>query len=188
MHSLALFLAAIAAHRTISSTVFLVLALIGARRFHADSQGSNAPLKPPSTTPSFLLFPCSSRCTGLEPQLEENLESFFTQEYPRFEVIFARRSRGRRRRLPVARRVMAAASGTGIAASWSTASRRGPILPPIPSTAWQRWRGRDSRHQRQRCHRRERLPAPGCSAAAAREHRHADLRLSRPEHAAASGR
>ncbi|MDQ2844277.1 MAG: glycosyltransferase [Acidobacteriota bacterium] len=73
-------LVALAAIGTISSTVFLGLSLLGARKFRRD-----APLLTGLLPPASLLKPLH----GLEPQLEKNLESFFDQDYPAFEVIFA---------------------------------------------------------------------------------------------------
>jgi len=88
MHLLAILIAAIAGIGTVSSSVFLVLALIGARRFHAiarEQKAFEATLSDAQLPFVSLLKPLH----GLEPQLEENLESFFTQQYPDFEVLFA---------------------------------------------------------------------------------------------------
>ncbi len=87
LHWFAIVLAFVAAVGTLSSTVFLALALIGARRFHllarqqaeaASRLGDNLPfvsvLKP---------------FHGMEPQLEANLESFFHQDYPEYEILMA---------------------------------------------------------------------------------------------------
>jgi ceramide glucosyltransferase len=72
---------------TISSAVFLVLALLGVIRFHADARRqlrsvpkNDAPLPPVS-----VLKPVH----GLEAQLKENIESFFRQDYPDYEILFA---------------------------------------------------------------------------------------------------
>jgi ceramide glucosyltransferase len=88
MHWFALILAAVAAIGTISSTVFLALALIGMRRFKLiarEQQDFERTLSDEQLPFASLLKPLH----GIEPQLEENLESFFTQNYPQFEVIFA---------------------------------------------------------------------------------------------------
>jgi ceramide glucosyltransferase len=71
---------------TISSTVFLVLALIGAGKFHRDRgrQAADAALLT-SLPPVSLLKPVH----GLEARLKENIESFFRQDYPQFEILFA---------------------------------------------------------------------------------------------------
>jgi ceramide glucosyltransferase len=69
----------------VSSTVYLILVLEGARRFRRDSQRQavNFTSLPPVT----VLKPLH----GLEPRLERNLESFFLQDYPDFELIFGAR-------------------------------------------------------------------------------------------------
>jgi len=88
MHTFAIFLATVAAIGTLSSTVFLVLALIGARLFHNSARQQRAfeaALGDAQLPFVSLLKPLH----GLEPQLEENLESFFAQDYPQFEVLFA---------------------------------------------------------------------------------------------------
>ena len=83
---LGIILFAIALIGTASSTVFLVLALFGAAKFHGDSRvqereaTTTRPLPPVS-----LLKPVH----GAEPRLRENIESFFKQDYPAYEIIFA---------------------------------------------------------------------------------------------------
>jgi ceramide glucosyltransferase len=88
MHLFAIVLAVIALLGTLSSTVFLALALIGARRFHriARQQRAFAESLVEAQLPFVSLL---KPLHGLESQLEENLESFFTQDYPQFEVLFA---------------------------------------------------------------------------------------------------
>src|SRR5262245_22786265 len=77
---------AIAAIGTISSTVFLVLALVGAWRFKRDIAAHPSPV---SAEPVSVLKPVH----GLEPGLRENLESHFRHDYPTYEVIFCARRR-----------------------------------------------------------------------------------------------
>jgi ceramide glucosyltransferase len=72
-------LLALAAIGTISSTVFLVLSLLGAHKFRREAWREQGQV------PVSILKPLH----GMEPQLEKNLESFFGQDYPTFEVIFA---------------------------------------------------------------------------------------------------
>ncbi len=105
MHWLGIILAAVAALGTVSSTVFLALALTGTRLFHKNAakqkefEGTLTDAQLPFVS---LLKPLH----GLEPQLEENLESFFAQDYPDFEVLFAADTDDDAA-LTVARRVMA---------------------------------------------------------------------------------
>ncbi|HUK86855.1 MAG TPA: bacteriohopanetetrol glucosamine biosynthesis glycosyltransferase HpnI [Terriglobales bacterium] len=64
-------------------TIFLLLALLGAWRFRrSGNTASPGPLPPVS-----ILKPVH----GMEPRLEQNLESFFLQDYPEFEIIFGAR-------------------------------------------------------------------------------------------------
>ena len=104
MHWIAIVLAAAGVIGTVSSTVFLGLALIGARRFHriaAEQKKVGATLTDAQLPFVSLLKPLH----GVEPQLEENLESFFVQDYPAFEVLFAADTSDDAA-LPIARRVM----------------------------------------------------------------------------------
>lgn len=69
----------------LSSTVYLILVFEAVRRFR-----KAAPQRVPddiSWPPVTLLKPLH----GSEPQLERNLESFFLQDYPDFEIIFGAR-------------------------------------------------------------------------------------------------
>jgi ceramide glucosyltransferase len=78
-------LLAIAIFGTLTSTAFLVLVIAGARRFgRMRRRLSSAPIYEP---PVSVLKPVH----GLEPNLEENLESFFRQDFPNFELIFCAR-------------------------------------------------------------------------------------------------
>jgi ceramide glucosyltransferase len=71
---------------TVSSAVFLGLAVLGVIRFRADARKQirsipdNAHLPPVS-----VLKPVH----GLEARLKENIESFFRQDYPDYEILFA---------------------------------------------------------------------------------------------------
>jgi ceramide glucosyltransferase len=71
---------------TLSSAVFLGLAVLGVARFHADAR------KQRTSIPDDALLPAVSVLKpvhGLEARLEENLESFFRQDYPDYEILFA---------------------------------------------------------------------------------------------------
>ncbi len=71
---------------TLSSAVFLGLALGGVIRFRADA------LKQLSSIPEDAHLPAVSVLKpvhGMEAQLERNIESFFQQNYPAYEILFA---------------------------------------------------------------------------------------------------
>jgi ceramide glucosyltransferase len=66
----------------VSSTVYLLLALIAARRFRRESRNEAQPLT------DFPFVSVLKPLHGMEPMLERNLESFFRQDYPKFEIVF----------------------------------------------------------------------------------------------------
>ncbi len=71
---------------TISSTIFLLLALLGAAKFHREGRNQQFVAdKLTSLPPVSVLKPVH----GLEARLKENIESFFQQDYPDFEILFA---------------------------------------------------------------------------------------------------
>lgn len=78
---------------TFTSTIFLGMVIVAAFRYglntrRARTQASTAaPQNLPAVT---ILKPVH----GMEPKLEETLESFFRQDYPNFEVVFGARSLG----------------------------------------------------------------------------------------------
>jgi ceramide glucosyltransferase len=67
----------------ISSTVYLVLVILASRRFRRGPEQAGIVSLPPVTV--------FKPVHGLEPFLERNLESFFRQDYPNFEIIFGAR-------------------------------------------------------------------------------------------------
>jgi ceramide glucosyltransferase len=71
---------------TLSSAVFLILAIVGVIRFRYEArrQHSSAP-DDAHLPPVSVLKPVH----GLEAQLKENIESFFRQDYPDYEILFA---------------------------------------------------------------------------------------------------
>jgi ceramide glucosyltransferase len=69
----------------ISSTVYLILAFEAARRFRKDSPAER------QAESDWPLVTILKPLHGMEPMLERNLESFFRQDYPGFEIIFGAR-------------------------------------------------------------------------------------------------
>src|ERR1051326_5964320 len=84
MYEILLFLALFG---LLTSTVYLGLVLAASARFsrrRGRDQSSPVSTLPPAT----LLNPLH----GMEPPLRENLESFFVQDYPSYEIVFGMRS------------------------------------------------------------------------------------------------
>ena len=81
----------IAAFGTVSSTVFLILVLIAAARFKKNSEQYRRRSSdfPSGELPAVTIF---KPVHGMEARLEENLASFFQQDYPNFEIIIGARS------------------------------------------------------------------------------------------------
>lgn len=77
----------------VSSTVFLCLVLIAARRFKKNSGQYKhlvSAVPPQQYPPVTIIKPVH----GMEARLEENLESFFQQDYPDFEIMIGARDPG----------------------------------------------------------------------------------------------
>ena len=71
---------------TASSAVFLGLAIVGVLRFRSEAhEQAKAVPDDEHLPPVSVLKPVH----GLEAQLKENIESFFQQDYPDFEILFA---------------------------------------------------------------------------------------------------
>lgn len=80
--SVAWVLLAIASLGTVSSTVFLLLTLAGVW-YHTHKDVEPDPIS--DLPPVSVLKPVH----GLEPRLKENIESFYRQDYPSYEILFA---------------------------------------------------------------------------------------------------
>ncbi len=80
------FILTIAVVGTISSSVFLVLALIGAGTFRREARRQAAEAASLTTLPPVSVL---KPVHGLEARLKENVESFFRQDYPDYEILFA---------------------------------------------------------------------------------------------------
>ena len=68
----------------LTSTVYLGLVLVAAARFRRRARCNNGGAVGGTLPPATLLKPLH----GMEPRLRQNLESFFRQDYPEFEIIF----------------------------------------------------------------------------------------------------
>ena len=78
-------LLAIAMFGTVTSTAYLLLVIAGVLRF---AKRRRELLKAPGFTPRVSVL---KPVHGIEPNLRENFESFFRQDYPNFELIFCAR-------------------------------------------------------------------------------------------------
>jgi ceramide glucosyltransferase len=85
MHLIAYILLGIAIAGTVSSTVSFFLAVLGAIHFRRSERQQRETYKGAELPPVSVLKPVH----GIESRLKENLESFFRQDYPAFEIIFA---------------------------------------------------------------------------------------------------
>ena len=80
------FLLGVALVGTLTSSIFLLLTIAGAVRFWSDAAKIRARTPADADLPSVSLL---KPVHGLEAQLRENIESFFRQDYPCFEILFA---------------------------------------------------------------------------------------------------
>jgi ceramide glucosyltransferase len=71
---------------TVSSAVFLGLAVLGVFRFRADARKQVRSVPDDAHLPPVSVL---KPVHGLEAQLKENIESFFRQDYPNYEILFA---------------------------------------------------------------------------------------------------
>jgi ceramide glucosyltransferase len=80
----------LAAIGTLSSAVFLVMALVASVRYRktAEKAKEQALAVPTESLPAVAIL---KPIHGMEEQLEKNLESFFEQDYPDYQVIFGAR-------------------------------------------------------------------------------------------------
>ncbi len=84
------FLLLIAILGLVSSTGYLLLVMVAALRFR--SRARSAAAVPRLSDQDFPPVSVLKPVCGLEPMLEQNLESFFQQDYPTFELIFGART------------------------------------------------------------------------------------------------
>ena len=71
---------------SLSSAVFLGLALLGVLRFRADVRNQFSSIRDDAQLPPVSVL---KPVHGLEARLRENIESFFRQDYPDYEILFA---------------------------------------------------------------------------------------------------
>ena len=71
---------------TVSSAVFLGLATVAVIRFHSDTRRQLRSIPDDAHLPPVSVL---KPVHGLEARLKENIESFFRQDYPNYEILFA---------------------------------------------------------------------------------------------------
>jgi ceramide glucosyltransferase len=77
---------ALALAGTLSSNVFLVLAMLGAAKFHREARRQRRAAEAVAVLPPVSVL---KPVHGREARLKENIESFFHQDYPEYEILFA---------------------------------------------------------------------------------------------------
>jgi ceramide glucosyltransferase len=80
------FVLGVAAIGTLSSAVFLGLVVLGVIRFHSDARQQLGSIPGDTQLPPVSVL---KPVHGLEARLRENIESFFRQDYPDYEILFA---------------------------------------------------------------------------------------------------
>ncbi len=80
------FVLAVAVVGVLSSTVFLGLVLLGVLRFHREARRQLHSVPADKQLPPVSVL---KPVHGLEARLKENIESFFRQDYPDYEILFA---------------------------------------------------------------------------------------------------
>src|SRR5882757_3946146 len=83
---LALAALAVACIGILSSSIFLVLSLAGAAKFHHEGEDQRRFAEKQITMPAVSVL---KPVHGAEKRLKENIESFFQQDYPEYEILFA---------------------------------------------------------------------------------------------------
>ncbi len=83
----------IAIFGSFTSSVFLGMVMVAACRYVLNSRRARLQVEavPPSQLPAVTIL---KPVHGMEPRLEETLESFFLQDYPNFEIVFGARDEG----------------------------------------------------------------------------------------------
>src|ERR1043166_3281839 len=86
MISLAYFFLGLSLLGTLTSTIFLLLTIAGVVRFRSEAKELSGNRIDDSEFPSVSVL---KPVHGMEAQLRENIESFFSQDYPSYEILFA---------------------------------------------------------------------------------------------------
>ncbi len=86
INSIAIVALVVACIGVLSSSIFLILSLLGAAKFHRESEEQRQFAEKNSQLPAVSVL---KPVHGAEPRLKENIESFFRQDYSAYEILFA---------------------------------------------------------------------------------------------------
>lgn len=86
MNWLAYFFLGVALLGTLTSSVYLLLTIAGVFRFRSEAKKVRTSLRNEEEFPQVSVL---KPVHGMEAQLRENIESFFRQDYPSYEILFA---------------------------------------------------------------------------------------------------
>ncbi len=86
INSIGIVALAVACIGVLSSSIFLILSLAGAAKFHRDSEDQRRFAEKENKLPRVSVL---KPVHGAEPRLKQNVESFFRQDYPEYEILFA---------------------------------------------------------------------------------------------------
>jgi ceramide glucosyltransferase len=86
INSIAIVALVVACIGVLSSSIFLFLALLGTAKFHRESEEQRQFAEKNSQLPAVSVL---KPVHGAEPRLKQSVESFFRQDYPEYEILFA---------------------------------------------------------------------------------------------------
>jgi ceramide glucosyltransferase len=86
INSIAIVALVVACIGVLSSSIFLLLSLLGTAKFHRESEEQRQFAEKNSQLPAVSVL---KPVHGAEPRLKQNVESFFRQDYPEYEILFA---------------------------------------------------------------------------------------------------
>jgi ceramide glucosyltransferase len=86
INSIAIVALVVACIGVLSSSIFLLVSLLGTAKFHSESEEQRQFAEKNSQLPAVSVL---KPVHGAEPRLKQNVESFFRQDYPEYEILFA---------------------------------------------------------------------------------------------------
>jgi len=86
INSIAIVALVVACIGVLSSSIFLLVSLLGTAKFHSESEEQRQFAEKNSQLAAVSVL---KPVHGAEPRLKQNVESFFRQDYPEYEILFA---------------------------------------------------------------------------------------------------